>query len=333
MSIVAPGRRFPISFLADWAHGAGRESGANFSIVEGYSSTMLFVLPVIGRSSHGFVPVDPRVWGSNTYLLVVLGLLALHVFLQVPGASAERMLGEVFLVLPAAILYFLVRGLTHADPDRAIGHAETLVGFEQRVGLHLEPQLQAAIIEHPRLVRLANWIYVWGHWPMIFIVLVWLWVRYPDSYPVYRNAMLISGAIGIVIFGLYPVAPPRLVPSLELVDTVTQESRAYRLLQPPALANQFAAMPSLHFGWNLIIGLAIAMNSSRLLGRLFGLLLPVAMFAAIILTANHYILDGLVGGIVALTGLGLARMLTPARQECPNPSEAIRNRRAKIENG
>ena len=97
--------------------------------------------------------------------------------------------------------------------------------------------------------------------------------------------MLLSGAIGMVIFALWPVAPPRLA-DLGLVDTVTEYSRSYRVLQPPAFTNQYAAMPSLHMGWDLLIGLAIIVAASRLWVRVIGGLLPVLMGWAVVATAE-----------------------------------------------
>lgn len=138
-----------------------------------------------------------------------------------------------------------------------------------------------------------------------------MWSRHRDAYPVYRNAVLISGAAGMIVFALYPVAPPRLVPELGLVDTVTLHSHSYRVLQPPALTNLYASVPSLHFGWDFLVGIAIARNANPRPGRLIGVLLPIAMFSAIVLTANHYLVDGVAGGIFALTALAAGRYATP----------------------
>jgi hypothetical protein len=120
------------------------------------------------------------------------------------------------------------------------------------------------------------------------------------------NAFLLSAAIGMVIFALFPVAPPRLMPGLDLEDTVTRHSHSYRVLQPPGLTNPFAAMPSLHFGWNLLAGIAIFREARHPLARAFGVVMPVMMFSAIVLTANHYILDGLVGGALTTVCLLIA---------------------------
>lgn len=218
---------------------------------------------------------------------------------------------EVLGVVGAYFAYFAVRGATESEFDRALGHAELIRRFEQGLGLFQEPRLQAAILDKQWVVDLANWVYVWGHWPIIAGVAVWLYRSHRERYRLLRNAMLISGGIGLVIFTTFPVAPPRLA-DMGLVDTVVQNSDLYRVLQPPALTNQYAAVPSLHFGWNLLIGIAIFRESSRLSGRIVGVLSPLAMFAAVVLTGNHYIIDTVVGGTVALIGLRAAYAIRDA---------------------
>jgi len=220
-------------------------------------------------------------------------------------------LTEALGVIAAYFAYFAVRGATEADFERAVGHADLIRRFEEGMGIFLEPRLQAAILNQQSVVDLANWIYVWGHWPVIAGVAIWLYRSHHERYRLLRNAMLISGGIGLVIFTMFPVAPPRLA-DMGLVDTVVQRSDFYRVLQPPALTNQYAAVPSLHFGWNLLIGIAIFRQSTRLSLRVLGVLSPVAMFAAVVLTGNHYIIDTVVGGTVALIGLRAAYVVRDA---------------------
>jgi membrane-associated phospholipid phosphatase len=93
---------------------------------------------------------------------------------------------------------------------------------------------------------------------------------------------------------------------------VTSYSHAYRALQPPALMDRYAALPSLHFGWDLLVGLTLARFHTRVAVRVLGALMPIAMALAVVLTANHYILDVVVGGIVAMAGLGIAILLIRA---------------------
>jgi hypothetical protein len=118
--------------------------------------------------------------------------------------------------------------------------------------------------------------------------------------------MIISGLIGIVIFATFPVAPPRLY-GIEFVDTVTERSHAYRVLQPPAFTNAYAAVPSLHFGWNLLVGIAWFRVGRSRWWRPAAVLMPAAMAWAVVATANHYVLDVLLGGLIALIGVVVER--------------------------
>jgi membrane-associated phospholipid phosphatase len=118
--------------------------------------------------------------------------------------------------------------------------------------------------------------------------------------------MFLSGAIGFLFFALLPVAPPRLVDPA-LIDTVTQQSSSYRALQPPGLTNQFAAFPSLHFGWNLLVGIAVWGATRSVPLRVLSVLGPAAMAAAVVVTANHYVLDLAGGAAVVLVALLVVR--------------------------
>lgn len=214
-----------------------------------------------------------------------------------------RLSVEVTIGTIAALSYFAVRSLTEGSRDAAIENARDVVDLSRTLGIFWEPEWQEAIVDHGWLVDLWNWVYIYGHWPLIGTVAVLTILYRPASYTLYRNAFLLSGAIGLVVFATFPVAPPRLMSELAVVDTVTEKSEAYRVLQPPAFTNQYAAMPSLHFGWNLLVGFALAKGAPYRALRLVGVVTPIMMFFAVILTANHFILDALAGGLVAMVGL------------------------------
>jgi len=205
-----------------------------------------------------------------------------------------RLAQQVAIVAAAVSAYFLVRGATEASVAEAVRNAGHLVAFERAAGLFHEHWLQDSLASSPRVTTVLNWIYIWGHWPVIVMTLVWLARRHPLVYYRTRNAMIVSGAVGLVVFISFPVAPPRLA-ALGLVDTVTAGSHAYRVLQPAMFTNQYAAMPSLHVGWDLLIGLAIATAARGLLARAIGVAMPMAMATAVVLTANHYIIDAVAG--------------------------------------
>jgi membrane-associated phospholipid phosphatase len=235
---------------------------------------------------------------------------------------------EAAIFVCAFLVYFGVRGLTEGDPSRAVQHARQLIDLERALGLYHEPWLQGLIVDHHWLVTAANWVYIWGHWPVIIGTGGWLLCSYSATYRLVRNTFLISGAIGLVIFATFPVAPPRLADA-SVVDTVTLHSNSYRVLQPPAFTNQYAAVPSLHFGWNMIIGMVIVHRVRRPLVRVFGLLLPVVMAWAVVFTANHFILDVVAGGAVALAGLWLAWILQQRARRLPAQPVAPAERGSK----
>lgn len=213
---------------------------------------------------------------------------------------------EVGLVLGAVVLYFAVRGVTEGDHLEAVQHGLDVLAFERRLGLQQEFAVQDLVLGRTALTTLVNWVYIWAHWPVIAATLLWLHHVRRTDYLRLRNAMFLSGGIGLVIFSLYPVAPPRLL-DVGLFDTVTELSHSYRVLQPPALVNKYAAVPSLHVGWNLLVGVALWRATRNRWVRTFAVASPMAMAFAVVATANHYVVDGILGGALSLAAYAAVR--------------------------
>ena len=224
------------------------------------------------------------------------------------------LLEQAALVLLGVLVYFGVRGATVGSTGAALDHAEDIVSLEKVLGIHIEAAVQAPVNESATLEALANWVYIWGHWPVIIVTLVWLALRHSAVFLRMRDAMMISGALGMVVFVTYPVAPPRLA-DLGMVDTITASSESYRVLQPPAFVNQYAAMPSLHSGWDLLVGIAIVTATSSVVLRAIGVAMPVLMALAVVFTANHYLLDVVAGVALVLVGHAGALALERRRLE------------------
>lgn len=210
---------------------------------------------------------------------------------------------EALLVALAVVAYFGIRNATAGGTDQAMTNAGRILRLEDWLDVAWEPRIQHAIVGSDALVTLANWVYIWGHWPVILGVAIALFLYRRDRYYLLRNALFVSGTIGFLFFAFFPVAPPRLS-DLGLADTVTNESGSYRALQPPGLTNQYAAFPSLHFGWNVVVGVVLFLTTTHVLVRLFAILGPLAMGFAVVATANHFVLD-VVGGL-CVVGIGLA---------------------------
>jgi hypothetical protein len=202
-------------------------------------------------------------------------------------------------------VYAGVRALSEGRVDRALANAASIARLEQTLGIAWEARLQSLIVAHDVLVTIANWIYIYGHWPVIVVSATVLYMHRREKYLLLRDAMIISGLIGFVFFALLPVAPPRLSDA-GLIDTVTRYSHGYRAFQPPALTNQYAAMPSLHVGWNLLVAIVLFQATKRRSVRVFAVAMPLAMTLAAIGTANHFVIDAVVGTLVALVALALS---------------------------
>lgn len=224
------------------------------------------------------------------------------------------LLQQAGLVLLGVLVYFGVRGATVGSTEAALDHAKDIVSLEQSMGIHVEAAVQAPVNESATLETFANWVYIWGHWPVIIVTLVWLALRHSDVFLRMRDAMMISGGLGMVVFVSYPVAPPRLA-DLGMVDTITASSASYRVLQPPAFVNQYAAMPSLHSGWDLLVGIAIVTAASSVVLRAVGIAMPILMALAVVFTANHYLLDVVAGVALVLVGHAGALALERRRLE------------------
>ena len=222
------------------------------------------------------------------------------------GRGVVRLLAVDLAVIATGIgTYFGVRGLTAGSADVAVDHAHDVLAAEAALGLDVEDELQSLFGQFDVVTTVMNWIYIWGHWPVIAVTLLWLAMHDRRIFLRLRNAMIASGLMGLCVYTTWPVAPPRLA-GIGMVDTITEQSRSYRVLQPPAFVNQYAAMPSLHVGWDLVVGLALVAAASSLAVRTVGRLMPVVMGTATVLTANHYLLDVLIGAAFGLAGWAVA---------------------------
>ncbi len=250
-----------------------------------------------------------RLQGLREYVKKALREVRVNLNVLLKWRPGLRDGAEVLLIASTLPLYYLVRGVTHAQIPQAVSRGISIVHLEQSLGIFWEPQLQHSILSYDWMVTALNALYLYGHLPVIGALAVWLYFWHRPQYLLMRNAFLISGAIALIIFVNFPTAPPRLLPSelgFGFVDTIFREYKASRPDTPSFFVNEYAAMPSMHIGWNLLAGIAIWLASRNIFIRAFAVLMPLAMVSDIILTANHYILDAAAGLGVMLIGLGIA---------------------------
>lgn len=224
-----------------------------------------------------------------------------------PENGMARTLFELAIIVPAYGLYQLVRGTVDGRTADAFQRAGKVVDIEQALGIFREAELQGLIVTQGLAVRLANTVYVWGHMPLLIGIAIWLFTCHRNRYPMFRNAFLISGGIGLFLFWLLPTAPPRYLQYWGFVDTAVR-SGSYYIFQSPSFVNEYAAIPSMHFGWSLLAATAVFTNL-RAPFRYVALFMPVATLGGIVLTGNHFFLDAAAGAAVAMLGLLIAHQL------------------------
>jgi len=135
---------------------------------------------------------------------------------------------------------------------------------------------------------------------------LWLYLWRRRTYALVRNAFLISGGLGLIVYNVLPVAPPRLMPEFGFVDTLRVLFGVGYEAQMGAFVNSFAAVPSLHFGWAILVGVGLILAKRHLIVWALGVTYPVAQLIAIVATGNHYFLDAAAGLLAAALGLLLA---------------------------
>lgn len=253
---------------------------------------------------------------------------------------SRRDILEGAIIAVGFLLYFWVRGAVADRPEAAYWHARDLLDFERSLGLFWEDDLNTWISDKRFLSQAMNYSYFYLHFPAIIIFGIWLYYYRRNQYTFVRDSFLASGAIALVIYWLYPVAPPRELPILSdqydpnapahvlaFFDTMRQYlGYAYDTQSTRAFVNPYAAMPSLHFGWDLLLGIAI-ISAFRKRPWLYialpiGIGLPTLQVLAITSTANHFWIDAVAGGIVALAGLAIAWSLQ--RYAYPRLEQSLR---------
>jgi membrane-associated phospholipid phosphatase len=247
--------------------------------------------------------------------------------------NSRRIIASLWPVAVLYVIYTAVRWLV-ADRGPKVGgeHARWLLEIEQKLGLDWELRVQQATVHHEWLVQAANNYYVYGFLPvLVFCTILGAW-RAPAAFAWWRTVFAISLMLALVGFAVFPLTPPRLLPSsYGYVDTLllygphyygdasgSSLFNAYGSI--PSVVNVYAAMPSMHIAWSIIAGaLLIAVARGRWLAWVIAVLHPTLMTIAVILTGNHYVLDVVFGIIALLISIGLARfwLQVKARRQIP----------------
>ena len=210
--------------------------------------------------------------------------------------------------------YLAVRGVSIGSEPEAMRHARDVVDVERALGLFREGGIQSLLAPASRLF---STYYMVGFAPLIALALVWLARRDRTLYRQLRTALLVSLAIATVVFVLFPAAPPRLVGGLGISDTVGLSGHDTGSFMGIRF-NPYAAMPSMHVGWSLLVALYCRRAARTRPVRALFSLHPALMALTVVATGNHYLLDGAAGIAVVCIALALLAR-RPALRAYPRP--------------
>lgn len=248
-----------------------------------------------------------------------MNVAALHRFPSFRSLASSPRRGVVEVATLAFLygIYELVRGQGHATLGLAQGHTDDIVALEEHLHLFGERTVQNAADAIPGVPTLLGIAYIVLHFVGTAVFLVWLHRQHRERFPLVRNTLIGATAVALAIYILYPVAPPRLA-GLGFVDTVTDSAKVNLSSDMlGSLYNPFAAVPSLHFGYALLVGLTIAAVARGRLGKVIGWSYPVVMLLVIVATGNHFFFDAAGGAAAIGIGFLFASWLgeKPARTE------------------
>jgi PAP2 superfamily len=226
-----------------------------------------------------------------------------------PGAVSNRLrfvTKELLLWLGLYPVYLAIRGLSIDGYGTALANAHDLISVERSLSIFHEASVQDSLSAFHGVL---STYYMLGFGPVVAATLVWLAISRPVLYRHLRNALFVSLAFAAVSYALVPMAPPRLVPDIGIADTVGlatgHDTGSFGGVVP---FNPYAAMPSMHVGWSLLVGIfgfrALRGNALRWVFALH----PVVMATAVTATGNHYFLDSMAGVAVVLSALVAIRL-------------------------
>jgi hypothetical protein len=230
---------------------------------------------------------------------------------------------EIIAILAFYMIYSAIRNANEGGTGDAYSNARDLIGWQRALGINHEEALQDWALHFRPLIIAMNYFYGSLHFVVTGGVGVFLFRRWSDDYPRWRNALAISTGLALIGFITWPLMPPRLLPAdYGFVDTLAKYPTFWSFNSGAVskISNQFAAMPSVHCIWALWCACVVVPRARRDWVRILFVLYPVGTVMAIVLTGNHYVLDAVGGFAVLGIGYVLARTFTRAGRGAPIPA-------------
>jgi PAP2 superfamily len=245
-------------------------------------------------------------------------------------AERHSLAVEAAGVLALYALYEATRGLIAGDRASAVRHAHDVASLERSLHLFVEGGVQDAARTLPGLIGTLGVLYLTLHFAVTGLFLLWLHRRRPGAFPFVRTALLIASALALVGYLVFPTAPPRDA-ALGIADTVSggRIDLDHGLIS--SLYNPFAAVPSMHVGYAVIVGASLLHHGRRPSLRALGVVYPALVLFVVVATGNHFLLDAAAGITVAAAGAALAYLIVGAAARARSAECVARLQRSRIE--
>ena len=195
-----------------------------------------------------------------------------------------------------------VVALLAPGPAAPVAHIRSLIDAERSLGLLFEPSMHRWAVAHPPLIAIGQGLYVAAHIPILLAVLIWIWVARRPAFGFVRDAFVATQGLALAGYELFPTAPPRMVPGLGYEDVAAAGRHGIEAL----VMSPYAAVPSGHAAFSLLVAGSVATLARRPAVRVLALLYPLLVMTEIFYTGNHLWLDAAAGATAAATGTAVA---------------------------
>lgn len=249
---------------------------------------------------------------------------------SLPDGSRLVWWRELLLVGVLYLMYEAIRNMSAGDPADAFSNALRIIDWQEALGIYHEKAIQEWALDFEPLIVASNIFYGTAYIVATLGILVWLYRKVPNDYPLWRNTLAAGTLLGLAGFAWFPLMPPRLLDVMGdgrpfgFVDTLLQYPTLWSFESDAMqqISNQFAAMPSLHCGWAFWGAAALWPRVKTWWMKGIAILYSVATVFVVVATGNHYFLDAVGGAVIFLIGYGFARLVTRAGRRAPAPEIA-----------
>ena len=238
---------------------------------------------------------------------------------------------EILIIAAVNVVYETVRNLSAGKPAKAYSNALLIIDWQRNLGIWHEQAIQQFALGFTPLIVVANYFYGSIYIIATLFTLIFLYSKFPDDYPLFRNTLMIGTLCGLIGFALFPLMPPRLLDDTLLlqgtnanlwfgfIDTLVEYPTFWSFNDPAmkTISNQFAAMPSLHCGWAFWTFISLLPRMKSWWSKTLVVLYPVLTVYVVVITANHYVLDAVAGFALFTFAYFVARKFTRAGRGTP----------------